>query len=122
MGWGFNWVSAVGDDFNIDHHVYFPEAARKDGVFYNFETMPDPQTDELHGVSVFTRDEAGQIFRTYSSYGRGGEVFLPAYAWLDIAPKGRLEGDGGDMGRWMRRHDQYETDGRTRGPGLASAA
>jgi len=114
MGWTFRWVSSAGGDFNADYHVSFPKEARQDGVFYNFETAPDPGVDELPGVSVFHQDETGAIFHTYSSYGRGGEAFLPAYSWLDIAPRGRLESKSGDMRDWMRRHDRYEDDGRTR--------
>jgi predicted dithiol-disulfide oxidoreductase (DUF899 family) len=112
MGWTFNWVSSVGNDFNFDYRVSFPAGSREDGVIYNFEKMPDPGIDELPGASVFFKDADGAIYHTYSSYGRGGEGFLGVYAWLDIAPKGRNEASG-DMGDWMRRHDQYETDGRT---------
>jgi predicted dithiol-disulfide oxidoreductase (DUF899 family) len=112
MGWQFRWVSSAGNTFNADYHVSFPQD-REQGVFYNFEDQPDPKTDELPGASVFYKDEAGQIFHTYSSYGRGGEVFLPVYSWLDVAPMGRNEGPEG-MGEWMRRRDRYEDDGRTR--------
>lgn len=122
MGWDFRWVSSAGSDFNLDYHVSFPEPDREAGVFYNFEDAPDPGTDELPGVSVFYQDEAGAIFHTYSSFGRGGEVFLPAYAWLDVAPRGRLEGNTGDMGDWMRRHDSYADDGRNRRARPALAA
>jgi len=124
MGWTFRWVSSADSDFNADYHVSFPKDVRQHGVFYNFETAADPGTDELPGVSVFYQDEAGAIFHTYSSYGRGGEAFLPAYSWLDIAPKGRQEGATGDMRDWMRRHDRYEDDGRRRQakPALAAAS
>ena len=50
----------------------------------------------------------------------GGEAFLPVYGWLDIVPKGRNETKSGKMMDWMRRHDRYEDDGRTRR--LAAAA
>ena len=113
MGWSFRWVSSAGSDFNLDYHASFPNGTRDEGVFYNFEKQPDPGVDELPGVSVFYQDEDGAIFLTYASYARGGEMFLPAYAWLDIAPLGRNEGES-DMGDWMRRHDRYEDDGRTR--------
>jgi len=112
MGWGFNWVSSAANDFNFDYRVSFPAGTREKGVVYNFQEMPDPGVDELPGASVFFKDADGAIYHTYSSYGRGGEGFLGVYAWLDIAPKGRREPNG-DMGDWMRRHDQYETDGRT---------
>ena len=44
--------------------------------------------DEMSGRSVFYKDEAGQIFHTYSSFARGGEMFLGSYAFLDITPEG----------------------------------
>lgn len=46
--------------------------------------------DELNGVSVFLRDD--DIFHTYSTYGRGVELLLGTYMWLDLTPLGRQEG------------------------------
>jgi len=114
MGWTFVWVSSADNDFNADFHVSFPNGGRDDGVFYNFEPQPDPQVDELPGVSVFHQADDGAIYHTYSSYARGGEMFLSVYGWLDIVPKGRNETGNGNLGDWSRRHDQYEDDGRTR--------
>jgi predicted dithiol-disulfide oxidoreductase (DUF899 family) len=118
MGWKFRWVSSAGSDFNFDFHVSFPKGQREHGIFYNFERQPDPEIDELPGVSVFHADD-GKIFHTYSTYGRGGEMFLPVYDWLDVVPKGRNETKNGNLGDWMRRHDRYEDDGRTRTPSAA---
>ena len=112
MGWNFRWVSSAGSDLNEDYHVSFPNGTRENGVCYNFAQMPDPETDETPGVSVFYKDEAGKIYHTYSAYARGPEIFLPLYSWLDIVPKGRNEGERGNLTRWVRRHDRYETDGR----------
>jgi len=113
MGWTFRWVSSAASDFNFDYHVSFPKGARERGVFYNFAERPDPEIDELSGVSVFYRDDDGAIYHTYSTYGRGGEVFLPVYGWLDVVPKGRNETRNGNLGDWVKRHDRYEDDGRT---------
>lgn len=71
MGWSFRWVSSGRNDFNYDFHVSFPEATRKDGVFYNFEAQPDPEISDLPGASVFYRDEGGTIYHSYSSYTNG---------------------------------------------------
>jgi predicted dithiol-disulfide oxidoreductase (DUF899 family) len=114
MGWTFRWVSSAGSDFNFDYNVSFPKGAREAGVFYNFEDQPDPEIDELTGVSVFFKDMDGTIYHTYSTYGRGGEMFLAVYGWLDIVPKGRNEPKGGNLMNWVKRHDRYENDGRTR--------
>ena len=65
-------------------------------------------SDELSGRSVFYKDPEGQIFHTYSSYGRGGELFLGSYAFLDIVPNGRDETINGNLSDWVRHHDRYE--------------
>jgi predicted dithiol-disulfide oxidoreductase (DUF899 family) len=117
MGWNFRWVSSAGNDFNLDFHVSFPKGTRERGVFYNFSELPDPEMDELPGVSVFCKEDDGRIYHTYSTYGRGGEMFLTVYAWLDIVPKGRNETKRGNLGDWVKRHDRYEEDGRKRSTG-----
>jgi predicted dithiol-disulfide oxidoreductase (DUF899 family) len=113
MGWEFRWVSSAPSDFNRDYHVSFPAGSREQGVFYNFSDMPDPDIDELPGVSVFCKDDEGTIYHTYSTYARGGESFLTVYSWLDIVPKGRNENKRGQLNDWVKRHDRYENDGRT---------
>lgn len=112
MGWDFRWLSSGNSDFNYDFHVSFTEAARKEGVFYNFEMRPDPEIGDLPGASVFFKDENGAINHSYSSFGRGLEAVLPVYGWLDIVPRGRDEGEGGNLGDWVKRHDSYPDDGR----------
>jgi predicted dithiol-disulfide oxidoreductase (DUF899 family) len=111
MGWRFRWVSSAGNDFNFDYNVSYPSGRREGGVFYNFEYRPDPGIDELPGLSVFLKDEDGVIYHTYSSYGRGGEIHLGIYGWLDIVPKGRNETKEGNLMDWVKRHDQYEPAG-----------
>ncbi|WP_141701498.1 DUF899 family protein, partial [Methyloceanibacter marginalis] len=61
--------------------------------------------DELPGVSVFYKDENGDIFHTYSSYARGLDILVGAHNFLDLTPKGRNETEIMD---WVRRHDEYE--------------
>ena len=46
---------------------------------YNFRPAPDwaaRMSRTLSGGSVFYKNEAGEIFHTYSAYGRGGEEVL----------------------------------------------
>ena len=62
--------------------------------------------DELPGFSVFYKDENGDVFHTYSSYARGGDLLLGAYNFLDLTPKGRNEKEIMD---WVKRNDEYET-------------
>lgn len=105
MGWKFPWVSSGGGSFNYDYGVSFtPEQVAAGQAVYNYA----PSTyegEDLHGISVFYKDEAGEIFHTYSTYARGGDIFLGAYHFLDVSPKGRNEKEIMD---WMRHHDRYE--------------
>jgi predicted dithiol-disulfide oxidoreductase (DUF899 family) len=108
MGWNFRWISSFGSDFNFDYHVSFTEQEIAAGeVYYNYAPRRFPQS-EGPGLSVFYKDEAGQIFHTYSTYARGLDILLGAYNYLDLAPKGRDE-DGLQMPMaWLRHHDRYE--------------
>jgi predicted dithiol-disulfide oxidoreductase (DUF899 family) len=105
MGWQFDWVSSAGSDFNQDFHVS-PSPAEQVARRYDYNyAMHDGEGGEMPGVSAFHRDKAGEIFHTYSSYGRGLDLLVGAYNVLDLTPKGRNEGEGMD---WMRHHDRYE--------------
>jgi predicted dithiol-disulfide oxidoreductase (DUF899 family) len=104
MGWKFPWVSSFGGDFNYDYGVSFTPEMVAAGANYNFEPV-GADAGESPGMSAFCKDEAGQIFHTYSSYGRGGEELIGTYMILDRAPLGRNEEGSMD---WMRRHDEYE--------------
>jgi len=76
MGWRFTWVSSYRSDFNYDFHVSFtPEEIAAGRAFYSYEYV-NPGLEDRSGDSVFFRNDAGQIFHTYSTYGRGGEEFL----------------------------------------------
>jgi predicted dithiol-disulfide oxidoreductase (DUF899 family) len=109
MGWTFRFVSSLHSDFNYDFKVSFRKDDLAAGpVEYNFR----PQTitmEDLHGESLFYKDADGTIYHTYSSYERAGEELAAAYRFLDLAPLGRNEGPDGNMGKWMRRHDEYGT-------------
>jgi predicted dithiol-disulfide oxidoreductase (DUF899 family) len=113
MGWTFPWVSSHGTTFNRDFHVTFTPEERKSGAAdYNFGSVPPG--DEMPGVSVFWKDDAGTVFHTYSTYGRGVEVMMHTYRLLDLTPEGRDE-DGLDFTMaWVRHHDRYETAPTTR--------
>jgi predicted dithiol-disulfide oxidoreductase (DUF899 family) len=111
MGWRFNWVSSFGSDFNYDYHVSFTkDDAAKGTVYYNYE-MQEFMSEELFGISVFYKDETGDIFHTYSSYARGGDMLLGTYHWLDLTPKGRDEtGPHHNLTDWVQHHDRYGRD------------
>ncbi len=111
MGWQFKWVSSNGSDFNHDFGVSFtPEEVAGGKVYYNYSsTWPYPHT-ELPGISVFYQDDAGEIFHTYSTYGRGVEVMMGTYNMLDLTPKGRDEDQLKSTMEWVRHHDRYEPE------------
>jgi predicted dithiol-disulfide oxidoreductase (DUF899 family) len=69
---------------------------------------------EQPGISVFYKGERGEIFHTYSSYARGGDLLIGTYNYLDLTPLGRQEGKGQGMD-WMRLHDRYD-DGAIANP------
>jgi predicted dithiol-disulfide oxidoreductase (DUF899 family) len=104
MGWTAKWVSSYGSDFNYDYHVSFTkDDLAKGEVYYNYQMIKNG-FDELPGLSVFVKDEDGNVFHTYSSYARGNEEVNAAFIYLDITPKGRNEVEIMD---WVKRHDEY---------------
>lgn len=108
MGWRFKWISSLGSDFNHDYHVSFtPEEMKKGEMFYNFHVGKFP-VEEAPGVSVFYKNDAGEIFHTYSCYARGLDMLNGAYHYIDLTPKGRDEDDLPHTMAWLRRRDQYD--------------
>jgi predicted dithiol-disulfide oxidoreductase (DUF899 family) len=109
MGWSFPWVSSSESDFNFDFGVSFtPEQMVPGKKAYNYGSMDFP-TDEGPGFSAFYKNQDGEVFHTYSTYGRGGEGILGVYAMLDMVPLGRNEeGIKPHPMAWVRHHDRYE--------------
>jgi predicted dithiol-disulfide oxidoreductase (DUF899 family) len=107
MGWRFKWVSSYGNDFNRDYQVSGTKEEFAAGPAYYNYTMQQFPSEERPGASVFYKDEAGNVFHTYSTYSRGLDMLIGAYHWLDMAPKGRDE-EGLPHGMaWVRHHDKY---------------
>lgn len=115
MGWRFPWVSSYHNDFNYDFHVSFrPEEVASGKALYNFQQAPEwaAGVEDLSGDSVFYKDDSGQIFHTYSAYGRGGEQFLGIYSYFDVMPKGRNEnGPYHSLTDWARPRNLYGKGG-----------
>ena len=108
MDWIFPWYSSEGTDFNYDFNVSFTEAERASGsVDYNFgpsSFIPE----EAPGLSVFYRDEAGVVYRTYSCYSRGLDMLNGAYHHLDLVPHGRAEEGLPFPMAWLNFQDSYD--------------
>jgi predicted dithiol-disulfide oxidoreductase (DUF899 family) len=117
MGWGIDWVSSGGTDFNRD--LGFLYTAEELKPFLDGEI---PSTVEQNasmcgtdvvgyvsegpGLSGYALSD-GIVYLTYVSTARGLEPAMPYYALLDRTPSGRDE--SGTRPLWVRRHDEYET-------------
>ena len=106
MGWTFQWLSSGGSDFNYDFGASFSPEESKDRV-YNYGTIAPGGTDR-EGMSVFYKNEKGEIFHTYSAYARGIDMFNTAYHYLDACPKGRDEESLPFVQAWVKHHDRYD--------------
>ena len=117
MGWGIEWVSSGGSDFNRDLGFLYSEEELK--PFLEGGMPPTVEqyarmcgTDvagyvaEGPGLSVYALSD-GAVYRTYVTTARGLEFAMPYYGVLDRTPKGRDEGGAEPL--WLRRHDEYET-------------
>lgn len=107
LGWSFPWFSSYGSDFNYDYGVSFtPEDLARGWVTYNYARR-ETSMSELPGISVFSKDESGAVFHTYSCYSRGLDMLNGAYHHLDLVPKGRDEAGLEYPMAWIRPHDLY---------------
>lgn len=113
MGWKFKWVSSHGTDFNYDFHVTTDETVAP--VEYNYRDkatlekigQPYHMKGEQLGLSSFITQD-GRVYHTYSTYGRGLDMLVGTYNYLDLAPRGRDE-DGFEFTmEWLRHHDRYD--------------
>ncbi len=108
MAWDFPWVSSFGSNFNYDFHVSFrKEQVAAGKIDYNFGTITTDRRyidEELPGLSVFAKNEAGEVFLTYGTYARGLDMLLGTNDYLDVTPEGR---NGSAYPNWPRRHDEY---------------
>jgi predicted dithiol-disulfide oxidoreductase (DUF899 family) len=90
-GWTVPWYSSYGSDFNYDFQVTL-DAVRQ--LHYNYRQEPGlldgQQSTEMPGHSCFLR-YGGEIFHTYSTYGRGNEYTPSLYTLLDLTALGRQE-------------------------------
>ena len=107
LGWSFKWVSSNSNDFNQDYYVSFSDQEVEAGEgYYNYGMNPIGR-EEMPGMSVFAKNDAGDVFHTYSSYARGLDMFATAYHYLDTVPKGRDEDELPWNQAWIKRNDEY---------------
>jgi len=121
MGWKFRWVSSYGNDFSYDFGGSFrPEEMAAGAATYNYRQIK-PEIADLSGNSAFYKDADGQIYHTYSTFGRGPEPVLGIYGILDMMPKGRNEnGPYHTLGDWVRLNHVYGKGGTVEANGRYS--
>ena len=108
MGWTFDWFSSAANDFNFDYAVSFtPDEIKSGAKIYNFATSGFG-VEEAPGISVFYRDEAANVFHTYSCFARGLDMMNAAYHYLDLTPLGRHEEGLPYPMDWLRLRDRYQ--------------
>ena len=115
MGWGIDWVSSGGSDFNRDLGFLYTEAELKPFLAGDIPPTVEQNarmcgTDvvgyvsEGPGLSVYALAD-GNVYRTYVATARGLELAMAYYGLLDRTPKGRDESPSEPS--WIRRHDEY---------------
>jgi len=87
-GWAVEWYSSFGSDFNYDFQVTIDPALAP--PVYNYEPVEVSESTEVGGHSCFLK-ECDKIFHTYSTYARGSDQTIGAYALLDLTALGRHE-------------------------------
>ena len=101
MGWGIDWVSSAGSDFNRD--IGFLNTREELKPFLEGEipvtveqnarmcgTDAGSYVTEGPGLSVYARSD-GVVYRTYVTSARGLEPAMAYYGLLDRTPRGRDE-------------------------------
>jgi predicted dithiol-disulfide oxidoreductase (DUF899 family) len=117
MGWGIDWVSSAGSDFNRDiGFLNTPEELKpflEGDIAVTVEqnarmcgTDAGGYVTEGPGLSVYALSD-GVVYRTYVTSARGLEPAMAYYGLLDRTPRGRDEQGSEPM--WIRRHDEYDS-------------
>jgi predicted dithiol-disulfide oxidoreductase (DUF899 family) len=86
---------------------FTPEEIAEGKAYYNYGVRQISASDE-QGISVFYKNEKGEVFHIYSCHGRGIDIVNGGYQLLDLVPNGRDEDSFKWSMEWLRRHDQYD--------------
>ncbi len=100
-GWPVDWYSSFGTDFSYDFQVTIDPAVAP--PVYNYEPVDATESTEVGGHSCFLTD-GDKIFHTYSTYARGSDHTIGAYALLDLTALGRHEDWEEPKGRVAEPH------------------
>jgi predicted dithiol-disulfide oxidoreductase (DUF899 family) len=111
MGWRLPWFSSHGSDFNYDFHVTLDEAVAP--IEYNYRTKAELEQagmgwvadqPEQPGHSVFLR-VGDDVYHTYSTFARGGDILGSYTTSVDLTPFGRQEDWEKPEGRSINTRD-----------------
>jgi predicted dithiol-disulfide oxidoreductase (DUF899 family) len=116
MGWGIDWVSSEGSDFNRDLGFMHTEEELEPFLQSGAIPVTVEQNAEMCGTDVAGYITEGPglsahalsdrtVYRTYVTTARGLEFGMAYYGLLDRTPKGRAEDPSAPL--WVRRHDEY---------------
>ena len=98
----------VRQRFNRDYHVSFTKEELATGkVYYNYDKQSSSRARKRPAPASSIKDDAGEVFHTYSTYARGLDILVGAYNFLDLVPKGRDEDGLAFTMAWVRHHDRY---------------
>ena len=107
MGWSFDWcrrATTTSTMITRSRSRASRSTGRPEIQFRHHAVL----ARRLPGISVFYRNEAGEIFHTYSCFARGLDMMNAAYQYLDLTPLGRHEEGLPYPMDWVRLRDQYE--------------
>ena len=90
------------------------EELAQGAVYYNYVMQPFP-AEEAPSVSVFYKNDADEVFHTYSTCGRGVKVMMGAYKLAGSRAQGPRRGRRG-------LHDGMGASPRPLRPGAACGA
>lgn len=98
MGWTFPWYSSYGTDFNYDFHATVDDRVAPPMVHFRTKAelaeagfpLAEDLNGEWPGISAFLQVD-GEVFHTYSTYGRGIQEFHYGIPYLDLTALGRQE-------------------------------
>jgi predicted dithiol-disulfide oxidoreductase (DUF899 family) len=98
IGWKFPWYSSSNSDFNYDFHVTLDNRVTpvmvnlsKEEELKKEDKWDDSKNDsEIPALSAFLRVD-DKIYHTYWTSGRGLDVTLLDYKYLDLTALGRQE-------------------------------
>ena len=106
---GWEAVSAYSvdaqSDFGHDYGVSFtPEQIASKEKLYNYGKSAAIMS-QMHGFSVFRKDDDGAIYHTYSTYSAGLSELSAPLKLFDILPDGRAEKRNLD---WIKHREDYD--------------